>query len=162
MEAALLFNDQKFPPLLPRKLRVVRAKAIKRNAKTKASLAEQNESSSGYKPKLTAQQISMRGRASKLLGRAGAAQMAKTTGRFAATGANGTSVGNSRIPGAAIKPPEAFVFEGHRATASQGNRGLKLGGKSSGGKRGGKGGKPNGRSAKRAAAYAAAGGKKRK
>ncbi|KAJ9648369.1 Nucleolar protein 12 [Coniosporium tulheliwenetii] len=31
-EAALLYNDKSFPPLLPRKLRVLRAKAQKRNA----------------------------------------------------------------------------------------------------------------------------------
>lgn len=92
VEAALQFNDQKFPPLLPRKLRVVRAKATAlkkkdaRPAPHHANRFQKNES--GYQRKVTDEQKSMQGRAGKLLGKAGA-----------------------------FRSAESFVFEGHRARA---------------------------------------------
>lgn len=105
IEAALLFNDKKFPPLLPRKLRVVRAKSIKRNT---------SKRSAGRGKSLDQDSKSMVGRAGKLLGRAGAANFSK--------GDRDSRKTNT------FKPPEAFVFEGHRASSGQGTLGLKLGG----------------------------------
>jgi nucleolar protein 12 len=127
VEAALLFNDKKYPPLLPRMLRVVRAKKIKRSSKPTNSQAP---TSGRGKP--------VDGRARKLLGKASAAQL------------NRTKPNGSKKPKLEnMTPPEAFVFEGHRAKSSQGNTGLKLGGSGKRTK------KPSNRSAKRAAAWKA-------
>lgn len=132
VEAALLFNDKKFPPLLPRKIRVVRAKSMKRNASKRLP---------GRGKPMDQESKSMQGRAGKLLGRAGAANFKK---------------GDIKSPKlTTFKPPEAFVFEGHRASSAQGTTGLKLGGS---GKRKDR---SRSRSSKRAAAWKAAGGKKK-
>lgn len=91
---------------------------------------------------------SQQGRAKKLLGRAGAARGGdRTTARR--TGANDTPVGKAGFNGAAVRKPESFVFEGYRASSSQGNSGVKLG-RAGGGK---KKGRPTDRSAKRGAAW---------
>lgn len=103
VEAALQFNEQKFPPLLPRKLRVVRAKALKRKEKRPAALANDSKSKGVYNAKVTEEQKTTQGRARAMLGKAGA-----------------------------FKTAESFVFEGHRASSKQGNSGLKLGGKKKG------------------------------
>ncbi|KZF23811.1 hypothetical protein L228DRAFT_246658 [Xylona heveae TC161] len=142
VEAALLFNDKKFPPLLPRKLRVVRAKAMKKKATAKNSSAKVN-SKAIYNPKLTPEQKSLQGRAGKLLGRAGAAKMK-----------NGDS-GNAKQRPVVPRPPESFVFEGYRASNKSGKQGLKLGGS------GKKKGKPRTRSSRRGTAWKASGGQKR-
>ncbi|KAF2733234.1 hypothetical protein EJ04DRAFT_553489 [Polyplosphaeria fusca] len=99
VEAALEFNDQKFPPLLPRKLRVVRAKKIRSKVKTPVG-GDKSSSKSVFQPKKTDEQKSREGRARAMLGKAGA-----------------------------FKSAESFVFEGHRASSKQGTSGLKLGGK---------------------------------
>ncbi|ORY14563.1 hypothetical protein BCR34DRAFT_560225 [Clohesyomyces aquaticus] len=134
VEAALQYNDQKFPPLLPRKLRVVRAKGMKRRmdkkpivpptAIGKPHLAK--AASGVYNAKISDEQKSKLGRARAQLGKAGA-----------------------------FKSAESFVFEGHRASSKQGKSGLKLGGKKKGAS-----GKPKTRSSKRGAAWKAGGGKK--
>ncbi|KEQ70369.1 hypothetical protein M436DRAFT_53774, partial [Aureobasidium namibiae CBS 147.97] len=131
VEAALLLNEKKFPPMLPRKLRVTRAKTIKRNVKpgSNAVKAPGAASKGIYNPKADPVMQSNMGRAGKLMGRAAAAQGFKT--------------------------PESFIFEGHRAKAGAGKSGLKLGGS------GKKKGKPRTRSSNRAAAWKAGGGKKR-
>ena len=138
VEAALLFNDKKFPPMLPRKLRVVRAKAIKRssakNSKPSASFGPRQNSV--YQPKVSSEQQSLQGRAGKLFGKAGAANLNHGAGR----------------PRSSIKPPEAFVFEGHRASSGQKPR-LKT--------KKGKSGKPQTRSSRRGAAWKAAGATKK-
>ncbi|KAF2200162.1 hypothetical protein GQ43DRAFT_441827 [Delitschia confertaspora ATCC 74209] len=107
VEAALQFNDQKFPPLLPRKLRVVRAKGMKPKKDNKPStpaFGGNKKSKSVYNAKVTDEQKSLQGRAGRLLGKAGA-----------------------------FKSAESFIFEGHRA--KPGVNGVKLGGKKkSGGK----------------------------
>ena len=73
VEAALLYNEKKFPPMLPRKLRVSRAKAQKRNPKPGSDRpAARQVNTGGYQRKITAEEASKLGRASKLLGRAGA------------------------------------------------------------------------------------------
>jgi nucleolar protein 12 len=132
VEAALLFNDKKFPPLLPRKIRVVRAKSMKRNASKRLS---------GRGKALDHDSKSMAGRAGKLLGHAGAA--------------NFKAGGDKRPSSTTFKPPEAFVFEGHRASSGQGTTGMKLGGS------GRRKDKSRSHSNKRTAAWKAAGGKKK-
>jgi nucleolar protein 12 len=101
------------------------------------------------------------------LGRAGAAQFKKRDG--SGSGANETSIGRRGDAAKADgpggkgvdgipKPPEAFVFEGFRASAKNGKpKDLKMGGK--GAK---KGGKPKNRGAKRASEWKKGGGKKAK
>ncbi|KAI5302002.1 Nucleolar protein 12 [Ascosphaera pollenicola] len=130
VEAALTLDGKKFPPLLPRNLRVSRAKNVaKKSNAREAPLA---------KGRGAQQQATLHGRAKRLLGRAGASKLQEQgTG-----GADGGKV---------------FVFEGHRASEKGGDK-LKLKVKSRGAKGKGKGktgGKPKNRSAQRAAAYKA-------
>lgn len=110
VEAALQFNEQRYPPLLPRKLRVSRAKQMKRNAQpapsylAKMNAAPVSRSKGGYNPKVSEEQKSKLGRARAVLSKAGQ-----------------------------YKTAESFVFEGHRA--SKGNSsGLKLKSKKKAGK----------------------------
>lgn len=121
VEEALLLNEKKFPPLLPRQLRVTRARKV----------SKKREAEAGPKDRMGETHKTLQGRAGKLFGRAGAAQV-KKDGR-------GSIASNS------------FVFEGHRATEGSF---MKVKTKSRGSK-----GKPKNRSSKRAAAYRAAGGK---
>lgn len=138
MEEALLFNDKKYPPLLPRKLRVVRAKKFKKTQnQASAPSKPSRDGNARITPRVKPEQQSLNGRAKKLLGRAGAATINDRT----AAG------------GAGIRAPESFIFEGHRASSAQGNTGLKL---ARSGKK--KGGKPTDRGAKRAAAWKRKGG----
>lgn len=159
--------------MLPRVLRVVRAKAVRKTA-----LASQNarpdlrknaanpNKERIYNPKMSAQVSSLQGRAGKLLGRAGAAQFKKREG--AGSGANETAVGRrgqgerTPIGGSGIagisKTPEKIIFEGYRASAGSGKpKDLKMG--SGGG--GKKKNKPRTRSTKRAGDWRKAGGKKK-
>lgn len=138
VEAALQYNEKKFPPMLPRKLRVSRAKAVKRNAKPGSGRPTTNKvRGSSYQRKYTAEEQSSMGRTSKLFGRAAAAKQVKDLPRARGTAANTTPLGESgagskRVDvglGAGIKKPENFIFEGHRARAGSGKAGLKLGGK---------------------------------
>ncbi|KAF2442619.1 hypothetical protein P171DRAFT_417928 [Karstenula rhodostoma CBS 690.94] len=104
VEAALQFNDQKYPPLLPRKLRVTRARAQKKKDKKHTgpppSKADDAKPKGAYNAKISAEEKSQRGRAGAMLNKA-----------------------------AKFKTAESFVFEGHRASSKQGKSGLKLGGK---------------------------------
>ncbi|KAF4594598.1 nucleolar protein 12 [Ophiocordyceps camponoti-floridani] len=147
VESALLLDGKRFPPMLPRPLRVTRAKdprktsaAQKRiNDKTSAAL---NGTRSRHAPTSRFprdREAATAGRAGKLLGRAGAAlQRIKAHGRpFGATLAGKRS-------------PEDIVFEGNRASSRDGRpKDLKLGGKAKGGRLA----KPKGRSAARAAEW---------
>jgi nucleolar protein 12 len=164
VEAALLFNEKKYPPMLPRILRVVRAKAVRKTANAVAASRDDRRAPKGtpknaiYNPKVTAEFSSLKGRASKLLGRAGAAQFNKKEG----SGANDTVIGRrgdaprAKFIDGIAKPPEAFVFEGFRASAKNGKpKDLKMGGKGSK-----KGGKPKNRSARRASDWKKGGAKK--
>ena len=148
VEAALLYNEKKFPPMLPRKLRVSRAKAQKRNAKPGSGRpsARPPSANGGYQRKISAEEASRMGRTGKLYGRAAAANVRRSGGS-----ASQSSQGKL---GAGIRAPESFVFEGHRASSKSGKSGLKLG---KPGKK--KGGKPTNRSAKRGAAFKAGKGK---
>lgn len=91
VEEALLLDGKKFPPMLPRKLRVVRAK------KTAKKNPESSQGPHKGGP-LRGSDKSLLGRAGKLLGKAGAAKLK--------TGGNGANLQGS------------VVFEGHRATAN--------------------------------------------
>jgi len=142
--------------MLPRVLRVVRAKAVRKTALASSSRSS-NFKAPGkdrvYNPKMPAEQSSLQGRAGKLLGRAGAAQFKNSKG----SGANDMVLGKrgegkaSGIEGI-LKTPEKVVFEGYRATSA--NK-PKLGGK------GKKSGKPVNRGAKRASAWKKNGGSKK-
>lgn len=153
MEAALLYNDKRFPPLLPRKLRVVRAKKQMRNPKPSGppsrGFRENGSDNKRRKPNSTAEQASLKGRASKLLGRAGAASL-RANGKEAA---NVKPLRTGEFAKGPIRKPEDFVFEGHRASSKQGNSGLKLGRNGNKGK-----GRPKNRSAQRGAEWKRQGG----
>lgn len=132
--------------MLPRKLRVTRAKTIKRNSKpggnsTKPPAFTGAKGKGIYNPKADPLVQSNMGRAGKLLGRAAAAQVRK-----------GGPLGGADH---GFKAPESFIFEGHRASVKSGKSGLKLGGS------GKKKGKPRTRSSNRAAAWKASGGAKK-
>ncbi|KAK5681253.1 Nucleolar protein 12 [Elasticomyces elasticus] len=161
VEAALLYDEKKFPPMLPRKLRVTRAKAVKRNAKPGSGRpTNRAPNATGYQRKVTGEERSQAGRAGKLFGRAGAAKMRKP-GRgdpmHRADNPNNTKLGDGTTRADTFKRPEDFVFEGHRATSKSGKTGLKLGGKPKGAKKG----KPTTRSAKRGSTFKAGGSKKK-
>lgn len=113
VEAALQLNEQKFPPMLPRKLRITRCKAEKKKDKARGpppSKSPRANGKAGYAPKLTEEQKSLQGRARSMLGKVAKAQT-----------------------------KEGFVFEGHRASEKQGKSGLKF--KGSGGKKKGPNGR---------------------
>jgi nucleolar protein 12 len=95
VEAALLYNDKKFPPMLPRKLRVMRAK------RTKQAAARRGCYTSGMDFKVKG-----------------------SSGKFGIGGdrasLNARSLGGGRQAGP--KKSNGFVFEGHRASGSGGSK----------------------------------------
>ena len=156
--------------MLPRILRVVRAKAIRKTAlasqTTRANFKNSKipNKQQIYNPKLTSEISSLQGRAGKLLGRAGAAKFRKSEG----SGANGMAMGkrgreqngagNGGVEGIK-RTPESIVFEGYRATSKAGRpKDLKLGGGGGGKKKG----KPRTRSSKRGTEWKKSGGRKAK
>ncbi|KAI0136355.1 RNA recognition domain-containing protein [Xylariales sp. AK1849] len=166
VESALLLEGKKFPPMLPRALRVSRAKdprrtalAMERTVKAKLDAAGMNGSagkpkSTKYKHKATPEQQSLAGRASRLLGRAGAARQQrglkgeklKPRRRDISNGVDGADM-------SAMKTPEQIVFEGRRASSRDAKpRDLKFNKGQGKGKKGPKG-KPQGRGAKRASEW---------
>ncbi|KAL9055514.1 MAG: hypothetical protein Q9162_003511 [Coniocarpon cinnabarinum] len=133
VESALLFNDKKFPPMLPRKLRVARCKkpsqtalALDKNRKRTKEVEKSERAASRTKRqsaatganKIKPDEQARQGRLKKMLGKAGVAEMR-------AADKAGRSKSNAGVNGALR--PGSMVFEGHRATSSEGNRGLKLG-----------------------------------
>ncbi|KAL9086944.1 MAG: hypothetical protein Q9159_003906 [Coniocarpon cinnabarinum] len=133
VESALLFNDKKFPHMLPRKLRVVRCKkpsqtalALDKNRKRTKEVEKSERAASRTKRqsaatganKIKPDEQARQGRLKKMLGKAGVAEMR-------AADKAGRSKSNAGVNGALR--PGSMVFEGHRATSSEGNRGLKLG-----------------------------------
>lgn len=151
VESALLFNEKKYPPMLPRILRVTRAKAVNktasavRSSKPNARTGGQSKGNPNregiYQPKISSEQQSLQGRASKLFGKAGAARFKKVTKPGKAE--------QGRIEGIP-KRPEDIIFEGHRASAKSGRpKDLKLG-RQPGGK---KKGAPKTRSSRRGAEW---------
>ncbi len=138
--------------MLPRILRVTRAKNIRKIASSKdqgkrhVTTNKVTKPTGTFTPKISSEAQSLSGRASKLLGRAGAAQL---------RGADRTEVQKGKVGGTA-KPQESIVFEGYRASSKQGKGTMKLG--SSGKKQG----KPRTRSSRRGAEFKRSGGKKGK
>ncbi|KAL2199015.1 hypothetical protein P885DRAFT_75426 [Corynascus similis CBS 632.67] len=151
VESAILLNGKKFPPMLPRELRVSRCKAPHKTARAmearsqRAAISAKPDKKKGgrkpngaassdagsYVPKPTAESQTLAGRASKLLGRFGAAKLTgKPSGpvnkkrqdrkeRFMnRVGGGGSGSGGGDNSG--IKAPEQFVFEGLRASARDG------------------------------------------
>ncbi|KAG4035525.1 hypothetical protein MFRU_001g02940 [Monilinia fructicola] len=156
VEAALLFNEKKYPPMLPRVLRVVRAKAQHKQVSSRPTARQPKSSKSSqiYNPKVDPNQASLQGRATKLLGKAGGAKFKKTGANDTTLGSRShkptTGDGEAKSGMAGIKAPESFVFEGYRASASKGKpKDLKLGGKGGGKKKG----KPRTRSSNRGAEW---------
>ncbi|KAI6870184.1 RNA-binding domain-containing protein [Hortaea werneckii] len=165
VEAALLLNEKKFPPMLPRKLRVSRAKAQKRNAKPGSGRPGSNKTPEkgglGYKRKISGEEASQMGRAGKLYGRAAAAKMKKPgKGSSSERRPSENRGGEGKKLGEGILAPESFVFEGHRASSKAGKPLMKFG--SAAKKKGpaAAGAKPSNRSAKRGAAFKSQGKKK--
>ncbi|KAL2758827.1 hypothetical protein ACRALDRAFT_1080493 [Sodiomyces alcalophilus JCM 7366] len=127
VESALLLNEKKFPPLLPRTLRVTRAKALhktalaQQRAKNKAAAAtkpEGEKKSTKYQPKVTPEEMSMAGRAAKLLGKSGALRGKGSSGKDR----SGKREKPARANGSGVVPktPEQVIFEGKRASEKDG------------------------------------------
>ncbi|KAG6007256.1 hypothetical protein E4U21_006174 [Claviceps maximensis] len=123
VEAALLLDGKKFPPLLPRVLRVARAKDPRKTvlaqerSRSKAQAADRQAHSTKYTPKQTPEQQAAAGRANKLLGRAGGFQHRRNT-------THGTSSSSSF---ANRDSSQKLVFEGNRASVNDGRpRDLKM------------------------------------
>ncbi|QYS98779.1 Nucleolar protein 12 [Trichoderma simmonsii] len=153
VEAALLLNGKKFPPMLPRLLRVTRAKdprktaqAVER-ARSKADVADGTSRSTKYKPKATPEEQAAAGRTRKLLGRSAAAKQRRPGRRsFASAAKDGEAAEGG------IQTPEAIIFEGRRASSKDGlPKDLKMGKKNK--KKAGRPMRPQNRGAKRAAAW---------
>lgn len=117
MESALLLDGKKFPPMLPRALRVTRAKDPRKT--TMALERSQSKLNGGkpagkghkYTPKFTPEQKSQAGRAGKLLGKAGAAmERRKGTGKERRFGGREDADATD-----GMKTPQQIVFEGTRA-----------------------------------------------
>ncbi len=101
VEAALLMHEKAFPPLLPRRLRVMRAKAVKRKTSSNNASTRPSGSQSNTQRSRPGQAQSAYGRAPKLYGRAGAALSRR----------EGPHDG---------KPRPGTVFEGQRAKQDNG------------------------------------------
>jgi nucleolar protein 12 len=142
--------------MLPRVLRVTRAKAVQKTAlaskhtrpSSRLSVNGSSNPNRGrtYNPKASEQELSLQGRAAKLLGKAGAAHFRR-----------GEEPNHERRPKKGFediaRSPKSIVFEGFRASSKFGKpKDLKLG-------KGGKKGKPKNRSAKRATEWRKSGGK---
>lgn len=151
VEAALLLDKKKFPPMLPRALRVTRAKDPRKTAlaaeraRSKADNADGASRSTKYKPKATPEEQAAAGRARKLLGRSAAAKQ-----RFGDRKRPSSSAAKDVGAGGEIKTPERIIFEGRRASQKDGlPKDLKLGKKN----KKGKSARPQHRGARRAAAW---------
>ncbi|KAI0419181.1 hypothetical protein F5X98DRAFT_83365 [Xylaria grammica] len=157
VESALLLNGKKFPPMLPRTLRVSRAKdprktalAMERSTKAPLKGADTKSKNTKYTPKITPEQQSQAGRAGRLFGRSAASQQRRELkGDRRKPRVRGDKPQES---GDGIKPPEQFIFEGRRASARDGKpKDLKFG--KTKGKKGAIRAKAKGRGARRAAEW---------
>ncbi|KAK0731296.1 hypothetical protein B0H67DRAFT_478008, partial [Lasiosphaeris hirsuta] len=171
VEAAVLLEGKKFPPMLPRALRVSRCKAPHKTARAmeakhgKFGAPESRGKpdkriADKYVPKATAEDKTLAGRAGKLLGRAAAGQLGGGKPRkFESVAGDGAKRRNSRSiakaggDGKVIRSPEDVVFEGRRASIKDGRpKDLKMKRKGSG-----KSKKPAGRGTARAEKWRASG-----
>lgn len=96
VEAALLFNDKKFPPMLPRKLRVMRAKRPKQASSNHRVRSDDRK----LKPNNKGLNVNGRDRP--------ASTRERTNGR------------GDRQDG--LGKPKTFIFEGHRASSTGGTK----------------------------------------
>ncbi|KAK0747973.1 hypothetical protein B0T21DRAFT_14275 [Apiosordaria backusii] len=174
VEKAILLEGKKFPPMLPRELRVSRCKAPHKTARAleakhgKAGPPSKGDrkgkKGSSYVPKITPEAQTLAGRAGKLLGKGGAAKLTgkdKRKDRKDRPRRESVSAPQSQPSG--VRPPEDFVFEGKRASSKDGKpKDLKFKGARNGEKRGykKKTSGPSGRGATRAAKWREGGGKK--
>lgn len=134
VESALLLNGKKFPPMLPRLMRVSRAKdprktalAMERNVKSKfegSNGRDKKSKSTKHIPKVTPEQLSQAGRTGKLLGRAAAAKQ-RHGDKFEGRQRRDTK----EVPvNENFRSPEQVIFEGRRASAKDGKpKDLKFG-----------------------------------
>lgn len=160
--------------MLPRLLRVVRAKSIQ-NQKTNHNLQNHQphtkkktrfpsnpatavRNDANYTPKLSSEVASLLGRANKLLGRAGAAQLRNLEDRNPASSINNGRKKKQKATKGGEEESGA-IFEGQRASSSFVRK--EVGKHRPGGVLGRKKGKPQGRSTTRAAAFKASGGKRK-
>ncbi|KAL2213722.1 RNA-binding domain-containing protein [Sarocladium strictum] len=113
VESALLLDGKKFPPMLPRPLRVTRAKDPRKTAlaqeRSLAKTIAQGTKNTKYKYKATPEEQSMAGRTGKLLGRAAVFQQKKG-------GKKGPRDFGSTDAAPSMKTPEQIVFEGRRVS----------------------------------------------
>lgn len=125
VEKALLYDGQKFPPMLPRVLRVTRAKRspkLTNHDKSSKNFKERLSSTKANERENPSEVKSQRGRAGKLLGRAGAAQYRHSQ--------KSVSFGKS-IPKASSRSPHTVIREDRQP--AQGHKILKaVSGKRSG------------------------------
>ncbi|KAK5657133.1 hypothetical protein OQA88_3661 [Cercophora sp. LCS_1] len=177
VESAVLLNGKKFPPMLPRELRVSRCKAPHKTARAMEAKHGKNaapagkgkpekKKGNGYVPKATAEDKTMAGRAAKLLGKAAASQLTRGDKKKRRDGGKprreSTADTADEKETKVMKSPEDIVLEGRRASAKDGRpKDLKF--KGSGGKtkrpyHGKK--KTTGRAAARAAKWKGRGGGK--
>ncbi|KAK1570282.1 uncharacterized protein LY79DRAFT_570054 [Colletotrichum navitas] len=165
VEAALLLDGKKFPPMLPRILRVTRAKAPHKTALAMERSNKARAAQSGgpgapgntkYRAKITPEQQSKAGRAARLLGRSGA-NRERLGNRNDREKPRAPGNGSGVVPKDQMKAPEDFVFEGRRASAKDGRpKDLKFNKRSKPKGAGGGGvkkSKPTGRGAKRASEW---------
>ncbi|KAI1141918.1 hypothetical protein F5Y05DRAFT_369132 [Hypoxylon sp. FL0543] len=158
VESAMLLDGKKFPPMLPRALRVSRAKdprktalAMERTEKAKLGALngrDKKSTSTKHEPKVTPEQQSQVGRAGKLLGRVAAARQ-----RHGLKG-EGIQPRERKGTGTTVtfKTPEQVIFEGRRASEKDGRpRDLKFG--KAKGKKGAVKAKTKSRGARRAAEW---------
>ncbi|KAJ2998095.1 hypothetical protein NUW58_g431 [Xylaria curta] len=139
VESALLLDGKKFPPMLPRALRVSRAKDPRKTA-----LAME------LRTQITPEQQSQAGRAGKLFGRSAAAKQQRGLKGDRRKSRDRDDKPQDDTNG--IKPPEQFIFEGRRASAKDGKpKDLKFG--KTKGKKGAARAKAKGRGARRAAEW---------
>ncbi|PSR81596.1 hypothetical protein BD289DRAFT_438845 [Coniella lustricola] len=132
VEHALLLDKKKFPPMLPRLLRVNRCKAPHKTAravekktaeKVAALKASGKAKGTRYVPKLTAEQQTMAGRVGKLLGVSAARSRGskgdkKGDKRRERDAQRSKQHGQDKKSGVAgLKTPEAIIFEGRRASS---------------------------------------------
>ncbi|KAL9621801.1 MAG: hypothetical protein Q9160_003774 [Pyrenula sp. 1 TL-2023] len=94
VEAALLYNDKKFPPMLPRKLRVMRAKSVKRKDMKRDGRKGDQRSK-------------------------GPARSNNFSSKVSKPARGGPPRGQKQSIEGGIRKPESFVFEGHRASKAK-------------------------------------------
>lgn len=117
VEKALLYNGKKFPPMLPRILRVTRAKNLKKAGKQNERKPPSKQKAP-YDAKVESKMQSLGGRAERLFGRAGAAQV-RADGKRSNHSSNTTNNAHGS---------KSTVLEGRRASEAQGKGLLKKGG----------------------------------